>query len=203
MLAVDEDELARALVAAGQQGAEHHGVSASDESLGDVTGILQATVTDNWNTSRTGCPSICVDLCHLRDANAARGLAQLKMVDGFIARRNELAERYRDLLRHLPLGLPPEAPDGTVHGYHLFPILVPERRRIYDGLRAAGIGVQVHYVPIHHHPISADIGLKPGELPHCDGLYERLLSLPIYPSLTESQQDTVVEELSRLLRQGT
>ncbi len=139
----------------------------------------------------------------MTDVHAALGLSQLKKVDGFIARRNELAERYRDLLRHLPLGLPPEAPDGTVHGYHLFPILVPERRRIYDGLRAAGIGVQVHYVPVHHHPISADIGLKPGELPHCDGLYERLLSLPIYPSLTESQQDTVVEELSRLLRQGT
>ena len=139
----------------------------------------------------------------MTDLHAALGFSQLKKVDRFIARRNELADRYRTLLADLPVGLPPAAPDGVLHGYHLFPVLVPDRHRIFAGLRSAGIGAQVHYVPVHHHPISADIGLKPGDLPQCDSLYEQLLSLPIYPSLTDAQQDTVVEELSGLLSVGT
>lgn len=139
----------------------------------------------------------------MTDLHAALGLSQLKKVDRFIDRRNELADRYRTLLADLPVGLPPAAPDGVLHGYHLFPVLVPDRHRIFAGLRSAGIGAQVHYVPVHHHPISADIGLKPGDLPQCDSLYEQLLSLPIYPSLTDAHQDTVVEELSGLLSVGT
>lgn len=139
----------------------------------------------------------------MTDIHAALGLSQLTKVDRFISRRNELADRYRDLLTELPVGLPPAAPDGALHGYHIFPVQVPERRRIYDGLRDADIGVQVHYRPVHHHPISADIGLQPGDLPVCDTLHEQLLSLPIYPALTDTQQDTVVEELSKLLDPDT
>lgn len=137
----------------------------------------------------------------MTDIHAALGLAQLAKVERFIARRNELAERYRAVLADLPVGLPPEAPDGTRHGYHIFPVRVAHRRRVYEGLRGAGIGVQVHYRPVHHHAISADIGLEPGDLPRCDALYEELLSLPLYPGLTEAEQDTVVHELTRLVGQ--
>lgn len=136
----------------------------------------------------------------MTDLQAALGLSQLTKLDIFIARRNEIADRYRQLLGDLPVGLPPAAPDGTTHGYHLFPVQVDDRRRVFDGLRAAGIGVQVHYVPVHHHPISADIGLKPGDLPQCDAVYERLISLPMYPTLTTGEQDEVVAALGRLLR---
>lgn len=136
----------------------------------------------------------------LTDIQSALGLSQLAKLDAFIARRNELAERYRHLLADLPVGLPPGAPNGYTHGYHLFPVLVPDRGCVFDGLRAAGIGVQVHYVPVHHHPISADIGLVPGDLPVCDSLYTQILSLPMFPGLTEALQDEVVEALRQLVR---
>ena len=78
-------------------------------------------------------------------------------------------------------------------------MLVDRRREVFDGLRAAGIGAQVHYVPIHHHPLSADIGLQPGDLPQCDSVYERIISLPMYPTLTDTEQDFVVVTLKSLV----
>lgn len=135
----------------------------------------------------------------MTDIQAALGLSQLRKLDAFIARRNEIAERYRDRLADDPVILPPTTPDGFTHSYHIFPIRVEQRRRIFDGLRANDIGVQVHYVPIHHHPISADIGVKPGDLPACDRAYEQLISLPTYPGLSDQEQDRVVATLRSLL----
>lgn len=135
----------------------------------------------------------------MTDIQAALGLSQLRRLEAFIDRRNELAERYRELLADLPVGLPPEAPPGSVHGYHLFPIAVRDRARVFAGLHESGIGVQVHYVPIHHHPVSSDIGLQPGDLPVCDALYERLISLPMFPELRDDQQLEVVGHLRRLI----
>jgi perosamine synthetase len=135
----------------------------------------------------------------LTDIQAALGLSQLAKLDAFIARRNAIADRYRELLSDLPCDLPPAAPTGFVHGYHLFPILVSDRRRVFDCLRAEGVNVQVHYVPVHHHPVSKDIGLSPGDLPVCDDIYAKLISLPIHPSLSDDDQDFVVECLRRVV----
>jgi UDP-4-amino-4,6-dideoxy-N-acetyl-beta-L-altrosamine transaminase len=135
----------------------------------------------------------------MTDIHAALGLSQLAKLDRFVARRNELAQRYRQVLDGLPIELPPTPPAGYTHAYHLFPVLVEERRRVFDGLRAAGIATQVHYVPVHHHPVSSDLGLAPGDLPVCDRVYDRILSLPMYPTLTEQQQDHVAETLTSLL----
>lgn len=131
----------------------------------------------------------------LTDIGAALGLSQLDRLGEFITERNRLAERYRRLLADAPVVLPPSAPPGWRHGYHLFPIQVDDRTNVYQRMRDAGVGVQVHYVPVHHHPISADLGLSVGDLPICDAVYEGLLSLPLHPSLTEEQQDRVVELL--------
>lgn len=135
----------------------------------------------------------------LTDIQSALGLAQMARLDRFIERRNEIAACYRELLADTPVHLPPAAPQGFRHGYHLFVIQVDERRRVFDALRDAGIGVQVHYVPVHHHPISSDIGLAIGDLPHCDRYYERAISLPIHPGLSDEQQDMVVDTLLRVL----
>jgi UDP-4-amino-4,6-dideoxy-N-acetyl-beta-L-altrosamine transaminase len=132
----------------------------------------------------------------MTDVQAALGLSQLSKLSNFIDRRNEIAQRYRYLLAELPVTLPPTASNGFLHGYHLFPILTGDRKRIFDGLRESGIGVQVHYVPIHHHPISASIS---AELPNCDAVYEQLISIPIYPALADSDQDYVVQTLRNLL----
>jgi perosamine synthetase len=135
----------------------------------------------------------------LTDIQAALGLSQLQRLDRFIDRRNEIAELYRELLAELPITLPPVAPAGYRHGYHLFAVTVPDRRVVYDRLREAGIATQVHYVPVHHHPISADIELPDGGLPVCDTVYEGLLSLPMFPDLGDDDVRHVAEELRRSL----
>ena len=76
---------------------------------------------------------------------------------------------------------------------------VAERRRVYDELRAAGIGVQVHYVPVHHHPVGACAVRPPEGLPTCDDVYEQVLSLPMYPDLTDEQVDEVVDAVERVV----
>jgi perosamine synthetase len=78
-------------------------------------------------------------------------------------------------------------------------VLLADRRRVYDELHRRGIRVQVHYVPVHHHPISRDIHLPADGLPACDDVYERILSLPIFPELTEKDQDGVVQALEDIL----
>lgn len=128
----------------------------------------------------------------LTDLQAALGRSQLSKLERFVTRRNELADRYRDLLADAPLMLPPAAPPGWRHAYHLFPVRVPRRHEVYDALRADGVGVQVHYVPIHHHPLHRD---GAATLPNADAAYEGLLSLPMHPGLTEAEQDHVVVTL--------
>lgn len=135
----------------------------------------------------------------LTDIQAALGLSQLGRLDGFIERRNAIAGRYRAALAALPVTLPPAAPIGWRHGYHLFPIRVDDRRRIFDGLRAAGIGVQVHYVPLHRQPVYADLGFGPDDLPEAERAYQGLISLPMHPGLTEADQARVIEVLESLV----
>lgn len=135
----------------------------------------------------------------LTDIQAALGTSQMDRLDEFIERRNVIADRYRALLASTNVVLPPPAPPGFRHGYHLFPVLVPHRSRVFRRLREEGIGVQVHYVPIHHHTISADIELPPEGFPNADRVYAGLISLPMYAELTEQDQGTVVDTLVRII----
>jgi perosamine synthetase len=136
----------------------------------------------------------------LTDIQAALGRSQLSKLDRFIDRRNALATRYRALLEGLPVILPPAAPDGYRHAYHLFAIQVPDRDRVYAGLRAAGIGVQVHYVPTYRFgAYAADAGNDPRHFPTTEAAYAGLLSLPLFPGLSRADQDEVVTALRGLL----
>ena len=135
----------------------------------------------------------------MTDIQAALGISQMKKLENFMIRRNEIASRYRELLGSSSAELPPAAPAGFRHGYHLFPVMVENRRFVFDALRAADIGVQVHYVPVHHHPISKDISQSAVDLPVCEEVYERLISLPIHPKLTEDDQNFVVKTLLSIL----
>jgi UDP-4-amino-4,6-dideoxy-N-acetyl-beta-L-altrosamine transaminase len=133
----------------------------------------------------------------MTDLEAALGTSQLTKLDRFLSRRSELADRYRERLAHLPITLPPQAPTGWLHAYHLFPVRVPNRSKVYDALRAAGVGVQVHYVPIHHHPLYR--GRCEAWLPETDAAYDELLSLPLFADLTDGEQDLVIGALEAVL----
>lgn len=135
----------------------------------------------------------------LTDLQAALGTSQLSKLSRFVTRRNELAERYRALLGGVSgIALPPGAAPGWRHAYHLFPVRVANRRQVYEGLRAAGIGAQVHYGPIHLQSLTAELGPVP-KLPVVEAIGAEILSLPLYPTLRESDQDEVVERLVGLV----
>ena len=125
----------------------------------------------------------------LTDMQAALGTSQLAKLDRFLSRRQTIADRYHACFANDAVGLPPRAPAGFVHGLHVFPVRVQHRRAVFDNLRAAGIGVQVHYVPIHRLSMYAAMD---GAFPSADAAYSELLSLPLFPDLTEPEQDEVI-----------
>lgn len=141
----------------------------------------------------------------LTDFQSALGISQLKRLDRWIAERNEIAGWYRDLLAEEPrIALPPAAPDGSLHAYHLFVIRVlagaAERRAVFEGLRSAGIGVQVHYIPIYRHPYYRDtLGYPQGACPNAEGYYAGAISLPMFPGLSRGDVERVVDRLTAQL----
>jgi UDP-4-amino-4,6-dideoxy-N-acetyl-beta-L-altrosamine transaminase len=144
----------------------------------------------------------------ITDVQCALGLSQLPRVEGWVRRRNALALAYRERLAgEERIALPPAAPEGSRHGHHLFVIGVragaAERRRVFDGLRAAGIGVQVHYIPVTRQPYYRQtFGIDPTDYPHAEAYYERAITLPLFPAMDEGDVDRVVGELTRLLDAG-
>lgn len=134
----------------------------------------------------------------LTDVQAALGTSQLRKIERFLDRRRELAEKYRSGLGDLPVELPPRAPASWIHAHHLFPVRVQDRHRVYDGMRASGIGVQVHYLPIYAHPVYQPVW-APSQFPETERAYASLLSLPLYPGLTDAEQDTVIHSLKAVI----
>ncbi|SEO23344.1 UDP-4-amino-4,6-dideoxy-N-acetyl-beta-L-altrosamine transaminase [Pseudomonas sp. NFACC39-1] len=142
----------------------------------------------------------------MTDLQAALGLSQLNKLDGFIARRRELAARYHRLLGGLPLTLPGLQPDAE-SAWHLYVVrlqldgITLSHLQVFEGLRAAGIGVNLHYIPVHLQPYYRDLGFAAGDFPQAERYYSEAISLPMFPSLSDEQQDYVVEQLRRLLEE--
>ncbi|TFW18183.1 UDP-4-amino-4,6-dideoxy-N-acetyl-beta-L-altrosamine transaminase [Massilia arenosa] len=142
----------------------------------------------------------------ITDIQAALGLSQLTRLDAFIARRRELAARYDRLLAGLPLAIPYQA-DYGVSSWHLYPIWIDEekagrsRRGVFDALRASGIGVNVHYIPVPNQPYYQRLGFVPGQFPQAERYYNGAISLPMYYSLTDAEQDQVVAAVRQALGQ--
>jgi perosamine synthetase len=137
----------------------------------------------------------------ITDLQCALGSSQLAKLERFVRARNAIADRYREGLAGIDgLRLPPAAPGGAVNAHHLFVVEVEDRRAVYDALRERGILAQVHYLPVYLHPWYRDTyGYRPGLCPAAEAYYERCLSLPCFPALTEDEQDTVVEALHELI----
>jgi len=140
----------------------------------------------------------------ITDLQAALGLSQLRRLGPMHARRVALAGRYDKLLRGLPLRLPPRLEDRE-SSWHLYVVEVdPDRTRVtrrelFEALRAAGIGVNVHYIPIHLQPYYRALGFRPGDCPAAESYYANAISLPLFPRMTDAQQDTVVGVLRSVL----
>jgi len=140
----------------------------------------------------------------LTEVQAALGLSQLKRLQAMHARRVALADRYDELLASLPLRLPARAED-RVSSWHLYAVeLDPAstqrtRAEIFAAMRAAQIGVNVHYIPIHTQPYYRHLGFKQGDYPAAEAYYAQALSLPLFPAMTEAQQQRVVGVLASAL----
>jgi UDP-4-amino-4,6-dideoxy-N-acetyl-beta-L-altrosamine transaminase len=140
--------------------------------------------------------------CRMTDMQAALGLSQLKRLDAMHARRAALAERYDGLLAGLPLKRPARMAD-RVSSWHLYAIELDtdiDRRRIFEALRAADIGVNVHYIPIHTQPFYRRLGFRRGDFPAAEAYYAQAISLPLFPEMTPAEQDRVVAVLAAALQ---
>ena len=139
----------------------------------------------------------------LTDIAAALGLSQLQRLEDFVDRRRRLAARYDDMLKNLPVE-PISVDAGSSSARHLYVIRVPGRgpelrARLLTRMRAAGIGVNVHYRPVHLQPYWRQFGFKQGDFPNAESHGQHALTLPLYPELDHDQQDYVVRTLAELL----
>ncbi|MDO8594503.1 MAG: UDP-4-amino-4,6-dideoxy-N-acetyl-beta-L-altrosamine transaminase [bacterium] len=138
----------------------------------------------------------------ITDIQCALGLSQLKRLDGFQAKREAVANRYFEALRgESRVILPVRLPD-IKHSWHLFAIQVKDsskRKAVFDYLQKNGIGVQVHYIPVHFQPYYQKLGYGKEKYPNTEAYYAGALSLPIYPDLTRADQDFVIQKLVEAL----
>lgn len=133
------------------------------------------------------------------DLLCALGLAQLKKLDQFLARRREISNRYNDALASIAeLELPVES-EGVESAWHLYVVRVRDckrRKQIFEYLQHHGIRVQLHYIPVYLHPLFRDLGYETGSCPIAEDFAARAISIPIYPRMTDSDVDRVIETLT-------
>jgi UDP-4-amino-4,6-dideoxy-N-acetyl-beta-L-altrosamine transaminase len=139
----------------------------------------------------------------MTDIQAALGSSQISRLDAYVARRNAIADWYDAALRDLPLVLPRRV-NANLSAVHLYPVQVAEhagrdRLSLFNALRADGIGVNVHYIPVHLQPFWRRRGFTPGYCPAAENYYRRALSLPMYPGLGETQLASIASSLRRQL----
>ncbi len=140
----------------------------------------------------------------MTDLQAALGLSQLNRLDEYVERRHLLAERYDCSLSNMPLITPWRNTD-SYSAFHLYVIrlelskIAKTHRQVFEQLRANGIGVNLHYIPIHTQPHYMKMGFKLGDFPESECYYSEAISLPIYPKLKESEQEKVVQSLADIL----
>lgn len=134
----------------------------------------------------------------LTDMQAALGLSQMDQLDTFVQKRRELAVRYDTALEGLELRLPGRQ-EGAASSWHLYVVRLESKSRhrgVFEELRAANIGVNLHYIPVHLHPYYRALGFAAGDFPKSEDYYSRAISLPLHAGLTDTEQETVAQSLA-------
>ena len=140
----------------------------------------------------------------MTELQAALGVSQMQRLDDFVARRHELASRYDQLLGALPLTLPWQHPD-SYSGLHLYVIRLQlaqtslSHREVFEGLREQGIGVNLHYIPVHTQPYYKQMGFREDDFPNSMAYYREAISIPMFHGLTFEEQDRVVSVIEEIL----
>lgn len=133
----------------------------------------------------------------MTDICAALGLSQMTRIDEFVARRREIAATYDAAFADLPVKTPWQDPD-TASAWHLYIIrldracIARSHREIFDALRDAGIGVNLHYIPVYRQPYYREFGFGQGHCPNAESYYAEAISLPMYPAMTDEDQEQVI-----------
>lgn len=140
----------------------------------------------------------------MTDMQAALGVSQMQRLDEYVTKRHELAERYNEMLKDLPITLPWQSED-SYSGLHLYVIrlqldkISKTHLEVFNGMREAGILVNLHYIPVHLQPYYQEMGFEEGQFPEAEQYYKEAISLPMFPTMTEEQQNQVVSTLKELL----
>lgn len=141
----------------------------------------------------------------MTDLQAALGLSQMQRLDEFVTKRHTVAKRYDQFLTDLPVSTPLQHAD-SYSGLHLYIIRLTLKEiskthlQVFEELRAAGIGVNLHYIPVYQQPYYIGLGFKAGYCPEAEKYYTEAISLPMYPGLTEAQQDKVISTLRQVTK---
>ncbi len=137
----------------------------------------------------------------MTELQAALGVSQMTRLDAYVAKRHQIANRYDQAFEALPLTRPWQHPDGY-SGLHLYVIrlqldqIKASHRAVFEQLRSDGIGVNLHYIPVHRHPYYEQLGFKAGDFPEAERYYAEAISLPLYPKLSEADQDRVIQAVA-------
>ncbi len=142
----------------------------------------------------------------ITDIQCALGISQLNKIDKFLRRRREIAEKYNEYLKDIDGIVLPYQEEYIKSSWHLYVIQLElekfkvGRREIFEALQAENIGVNVHYIPVYYHPYYQKLGYKKGLCPNAEKLYERIITIPLYPKMTDKDVKDVVEALDRVLK---
>lgn len=139
----------------------------------------------------------------LTDLQAALGLSQIGRLDEYVARRHEIASFYDRELASLPIVTPWQHPDGF-SAFHLYVIRLQhdqskKRNIVFEGLRKRGVGVNLHYIPVHTQPFYSKMGFALGDFPQAEKYYSEAITLPLFPTLDPGDQLSVVQALKEVL----
>ena len=140
----------------------------------------------------------------MTELQAALGVTQMKRLNEFVSQRHIIARRYDVLLEDLPVVIPFQM-DGTYSGLHLYVIrlkldnITISHKQVFEELRASGIGVNIHYIPVHMHSFYRSMGFKLGDFPESEKYYSEAISLPMYPNFAEEDQNKVVDILASIV----